>query len=429
MGIKKYITNDLEVNGRFTHNGVTEDTVNSTTLVEVAQASDLPASLATNTTYVIRGTVSLSTSHTVTNSGCAIIGHDRNKDKIVYTGSGTFLTITDQTFILEDVWLSSTNSASTLLVATDVAATGYNFSRNQFLSIINSQFRNIAGNVMDVKGFDLVDFNNTTFFYISSPTFGCRFQDVSKLEISSCEFIRWFSEASLPIPSGYATCSMIELQANSLASFGAVNINGCIIHPQQTQNALEISTSSTTGFGTVVANAFVTVGLTTGVILAGSTYNDTSMLKYDVVANQGLKDSQAFGFAYQTVDVAQSATTTFSALNTGTLTISTSQRFTQTTGGILRYDGIKPLEVLLSMNLTVEGVGGNNEQFEFQFAKNGTVIPGSISGIELDSGEIGPASSGAITEVVLNDEIQLYYRSPTNDNFTLANYSLKISQI
>ena len=222
---------------------------------------------------------------------------------------------------------------------------------------------------------------------------------------------------------------MIELQANSLASFGAVNINGCIIHPQQTQDALEISTSSTTGFGTVVANAFVTVGLTTGVILAGSTYDDTSMLKYDVVANQGLKDSQAYGFAYQTVDVAQSATTTFSALNTGTLTISTSQRFTQTTGGILRYDGIKPLEVLLSMNLTVEGVGGNNEQFEFQFAKNGTLIPGSISGIELDSGEIGPASSGAITEVVQNDEIRLYYRSPTNDNFTLANYSLKISQI
>ena len=186
MGIKKYITNDLEVNGRFTHNGVTEDTVNSTTLVEVAQASDLPASLAANTTYVIRGTVSLSTSHTVTNSGCAIIGHDRNKDKIVYTGSRDFLTVTDKSFLLEDVWLSSTNSASTLLVATDVAATGYNFSRNHFLSIINCQFRNIIGNVMSVKGFDLVDFNNTTFFYISSPLFGCRFQDVSKLEISSC---------------------------------------------------------------------------------------------------------------------------------------------------------------------------------------------------------------------------------------------------
>jgi hypothetical protein len=212
---KKYITDDLAVNGRIVHNGLTEDNVNSTSIVEVAQASDLPLTLAANTTYVVRGTVSISTSHTITNSGCAIIGHDRNKDKLVYTGTGTFLTLTDETFLLEDVWLSSTNSASTLLVATDVAALGYNFSRNHFLSIINCQFRNVVGNVMDVKGFDLVDFNNTTFFYISSPTFGCRFQDVSKLEISSCEFIRWFNESSLPTPSGYATCSMIELQADS----------------------------------------------------------------------------------------------------------------------------------------------------------------------------------------------------------------------
>ncbi|MDC1197666.1 hypothetical protein N8035_02335 [Algibacter sp.] len=426
---KKYITDDLDVNGRIIHNGITEDNVNSTSIIEVAQASDLPLSLAANTTYVVRGTVSISTSHTITNSGCAIIGHDRNKDKLVYTGTGTFLTLTDETFLLEDVWLSSTNSASTLLVATDVAASGYNFSRNHFLSIINCQFRNVAGNVMDVKGFDLVDFNNTTFFYISSPTFGCRFQDVSKLEISSCEFIRWFNESSLPTPSGYATCSMIELQANSLASFGAVNINGCIIHPQQTQNALEISTSSTTGFGTVVANAFVTVGLTTGVILAGSTYDDTSMLKYDVVANQGLKDSKAYVFGYQTGTSVQSATTTFSPLTPGSLSLGVVQRFTQSSNGVLEYTGIKPLEVLLSMNLRIEGVGSRDEQFEFQFAKNGTLIPGSATGVELDNGEEGPVSAGAITEVEVGDQISLYYRSPTNDNFTLANYSIRITQV
>lgn len=426
---KKYITDDLDVNGRIVHNGITEDNVNSTTLVEVAQASDLPLSLATNTTYVVRGTVSISTSHTITNSGCAIIGHDRNKDKLVYTGSGAFLTLTDETFLLEDVWLSSTNSASTLLVATDVAATGYNFSRNHFLSIINCQFRNVAGNVMDIKGFDLVDFNNTTFFYISSPTFGCRFQDVSKLEISSCEFIRWFNESSLPFASGYATCSMIELQVDNFAGNGAVNINGCIIHPQQTQNALEVNKGSTTGFGTVVANAFVTVGLTTGVILAGSDYNDPSMLKYDVVANQGLKDSKAYVFGYQVGTSVQSNTTTFSQLSPGSLSLGVAQRFIQASNGVLEYTGIKPLEVLLSMNLRIEGVGSRDEQFEFQFAKNGTLIPGSITGVELDNGEEGPVSSGAITEVVNGDEISLYYRSPTNDGFRLANYSIRITQI
>ena len=84
-----------------------------------------------------------------------------------------------------------------------------------------------------------------------ATNFGLRFQDTSKIEITSCELIRWFDEVTIPTPSGYATVSLIELQNNNLASFGAVNINGCIIHPQQTQNGIEIGTSSTTGFGTI----------------------------------------------------------------------------------------------------------------------------------------------------------------------------------
>ena len=58
---------------------------------------------------------------------------------------------------------------------------------------------------------------------------------------------------------------MIELVANGSGNgFGAVNINGGIYHPQQTQNGIDINTSSTTGFGTISSNAFVNVGLTTG---------------------------------------------------------------------------------------------------------------------------------------------------------------------
>ena len=349
-----------------------------------------------------------------------------------FTGTGTFITVTSQNFTMQSVWLSSTNSSSTLIEATDIAtsAGSYNFGRSKFLNLINVQYRNIAGNVMDVKGFDLVDFNNTTFFYISSPTFGCRFQDVSKLEISSCEFIRWFSESSLPTPSGFATCPMIELQANGNlnAGFGAININGCIIHPQQTQDALNISTSSTTGFGTVVANAFVTVGLTTGVILAGSTYNDTSMLKYDVASNQGLQDSRAFIFAYQTGTDAQGATTTYTDLSIATINSGTDQRFSIIGGSSLRYIGSKPLEILFNVNLTVGGVGGNNESFDFTVTKNGTQVTGVEGSIELDSGEVGPVALSGLVSLVQNDEIWVQYKSPSNDNFTLENFSIVIKE-
>jgi len=425
---------DFNINGArlsLTNAGIIQ-TENGTTIVDVLDASDLPSTLAANTTYVIHGNLSVSTAHTVSNDNCAIVGRDRNKDRITYTGSSTFLTITDASFAMQDITIASTNSSSVLIDATDVASSGYNNSRDHFFTLVNCQFRNVVGDLMTVRGFDLVDFNNTTFFYIESPNFGCRFEDVSKLEISSCEFIRWFSESSLPTPSGFATCDMIELMANNLSSFGAVNISGCIIHPQQTQFALNVSSSSTTGFGTIAANAFVNVGITTGGILTGSTYDDTSMLKYDVFANQGLADSSAYKFLYQNGTNAQSATTTFSVLSLLSVTSGAAQRLSTASSGGVQYDGTKEVTVKVDASLTVQGVGGNNEQFEFQLYKiNGvtiTPIPGTASLIELDSGEIGGIKLFTITNLVQNDIIRVYYRSPSNDNFTLANYSIAVKQ-
>jgi hypothetical protein len=225
---------------------------------------------------------------------------------------------------------------------------------------------------------------------------------------------------------------MIELMANNLSSFGAVNINGCIIHPQQTQFALNISSSSTTGFGTIAANAFVNVGITTGGILTGSTYDSTSMLKYDVFANQGLSDSSAYKFLYQNGTNVQSATTSFLPLSLLSVTSGAAQRLTTASSGGAQYTGTKQIVVKVDASLTVQGVGGNNEQFEFQLYKiNGvtiTPIAGTASLIELDSGEIGGVKLFTITDLVQNDIIRVYYRSPTNDNFTLANYSIAVKQ-
>ena len=438
------ISGDLQVNNGIDLNlangsrlvlsnaGITQ-TENGTTIVDVLDASDLPATLAANTTYVIHGNLTVTSGITVTNDNCAVVGRDRNKDRITFSAkNATLFTITDCSFAMQDLTIASTDSTSTLIDATDVASSGYNNSRNHFFTLVNCQFRNVVGDLMTVRGFDLVDFNNTTFFYVESPNFGCRFEDVSKLEISSCEFIRWFSESSLPTPSGFATCDMIELMANNLSSFGAININGCIIHPQQTQFALNISSSSTTGFGTIAANAFVNVGITTGGILTGSTYDSTSMLKYDVFANQGLPDSSAYKFLYQNGTNAQSATTSFIPLSLLSVTSGAAQRLSTASNGGAQYDGSKEITVKIDASLTVQGVGGNNEQFEFQLYKiNGvtiTPIAGTTSLIELDSGEIGGIKLFTIINLVQNDIIRVYYRSPSNDNFTLANYSIAVKQ-
>ena len=359
---------------------------NGNTIVEVRSSSDLPSTLAADTTYLIRGTISTSTQISVTNEGSQIIGYDRTKDKIEFTGTTgqTFLTITDVSFSMSNVWLSATNSGSSLIDATNVAASGYNNGRDSILAFVNVQFRNCF-DVLDIKGFDLVDFNNCLFFYIEATNFGCRFQDVSKLEISSCEFIRWFDETSLPTPSGFATTPMIELQANNLASFGAVNINGCIIHPQQTQDGINISTSSTTGFGTIAANAFVNVGLTTGVVfnptLSGlPDYSQTATYKYDVFSNQGVLNSTSG--AVMTVSGNTTATTlaiaTPVAIDTGTLaTAQAAVRYSVSTGGRLTYDGTKEVFVSLHATLSYQKQGAGTDDYIFSLHKNGTLLAGS----------------------------------------------------
>lgn len=422
-GADQVLTTDGSGNVSF-QNQTIGKTANGTTLIEITDGADIPSVLASNTTYLIRGEVTTSTQVTVSNEGSQIIGLDRSKDKITFTGiSGTtFLTINDVNFSMSDVWLSSTNANSTLIDATNVTGSGYNNGRDSILSFVNVQFRNCF-DVMDIKGFDLVDFNNCLFFYIEATNFGCRFQDVSKLEISSCEFIRWFRESSLPTPANYATCSMIELRANNFASFGAVNINGCIIHPQQTQNGIDISTSSTTGFGTIASNAFVNVGLTTGVVFnpvfSGlPDYSQTATYKYDVFSNQGLLNSNSG--AVMTVSGNTTDTTlavaTPTAINTGLLaTAQASSRYTVDTDGRLTYDGTKQVYVSMHGTVSYQKQGAGTDPYVFSLYKNASLLPGSqlnvLSGASTADGII---SLNYGTLMNQNDYIEIYVENTSS---------------
>ena len=262
-------------------------------IINVTAAADLPAVLLADTTYIINGQISTSQAITSVGENSAIIGRsNRDSDKLTYTGLGTFITITDVNFALRNLTLTSNTINTNILTATNYSAGGFNDGRLKTLSIFTCQFRNCF-DILDVNGYDLVDINNTLFFYCTPTNFGCRFQSTSKLEFSSCELIRWFDETTIPAPSGFGTTSMIELSANGAQSgFGAINISSCILHPQVTQYGINISDLSTTGFGTISANTFINVGLTTGVV---------DLVDYDiqnsfiVQANQGIKNQNSKG--------------------------------------------------------------------------------------------------------------------------------------
>ena len=377
-------------------------TINSTNMVEVSQESDFGTAVggvitpAADTAYFVRGNVDCTNRLAITNSNIAIIGWDRDVDGLTYTGAagaGDFITVTDVNFQLSNLKFSSTNSTGgdVVLRAVNYNAPDYNAGRDKVLTIINCQFRNCF-DVWNIEGFDLCDIQNTLVWYVQATTIGCQFKNVSKLQISSCEYVRWFDETSIPTPSGYATVPMVELVDNAGGSgFGAVNVSGCVIHPQQTQDGINISDLATIGFGTIASNTGIDIGLTTGVVANFDYDIQNSTI---VQANQGIQNGNAKGILSLTdnivlLDITNTppvsglyslpiadASFVGGAGPTNAITFPVAQRvITSSANGSFAYDSKIDGNFNVNLNATV-GVNTNGIfNIQVQFRQNGTPLP------------------------------------------------------
>ena len=432
-GVNYIVTSSAAAGG-----GVFTPVANGTTFVEVDQASDLPTTLAANTTYFIRGLITLSTPRLVTNSGSAIIGFDRNKDGLIWDGAAatTMLTITDVDFDLTGIYLSANNTGSVVIEADNYDAAAYNSGRSKILTIVDCQFRGCY-DVASIEGFDLLDIQNSLFFYVKAPNFGLKILNTSKVEISSCEFIRWFDETSLPTPSGYATCPMIEILPNGGGSgIGALNLNSSILHPQLSQDGIKISAGSTTGFGTIASNTFIDVNLTTGLKLSPNPltggYSNAEMLTYDVFVNQGLSNSTAIAL------MTMSGNSTVNTLTqnvpelveTGALAVSADvQRFTITTAGRMTYNGTKDINVSMSAALTYDKQSGGADSYSFYFYKNGTQLVRSESPIKAGGSSFPRLPMLFQTALAQNDYIEIWVvNTSSNDNMLVTSWQVLIKE-
>jgi len=389
--------------------GAETSVVNSTNIIEVSQASDLPATLVADTTYVIRGTITTSSAVAVSNDGCAIIGGNRNIDKLIYTGTGAFLTVTDVNFTLRNLQLKATNGAGSIMSATNIvtSSSADNYGRTKVLVIDSCEIRN-TNDVWYIQGFELVDINNVLIWYVTGSS-GCQFQSNRHLEINSCEVFNWQDE---PTGLTYSTAQMIELQTNTAGTggeagnfigFAVLNIGGCIIHPIQTQIGLDINSGSTTAFGTIAANTFIDVGITSGNLFVpipapnvADGYSATECLTYDIGLNQGISNSSAYGFFNQSsggVDTPTGGTTDWIHAEYGTIpSITNTQRFTfsnpATNRGRLTYDGTKNIFTIITISILWNDASGGDDDYNFGILKNTGTTPesGSIVGPTIAQG-------------------------------------------
>lgn len=385
--------------------GAVKSTIPGSNIIVVTQVTDFPGgtglgatiSLAADTTYIIRGEVDiLLDSIDVQVDNSAIMGHDRNKDILkASTLVGTMITIGDPTlatynefnFSLDNIGLQV--PLGRVLEAENIDSTieaGSIFGRTKVLQITNCEIKDTL-KVWTIIGFELVDLLNNLIWFIDGTTSdsGCQFKSVRHLEINSCEVFNWTAVVTNAPRMLEIMADNISTAGGSVSQFNAVvNIAGCIIHPINDQIGLYIDSASETKFGTVAANTFIDVNLNTPTgklfdpLPSTGGYSLASTLTYDIGLNQGISNSTAYILA--DYDSNATATTlvaapTFTAINTGGLNSATnSQRWTTTTSGEFTYVGTKNIYASFICNISFEKVGGGNDDYEYAFFKNGSIV-------------------------------------------------------
>lgn len=399
--------------------GAMKRVVGARNIVEVTQESDMPATLVASTVYVIRGRVNFTSSRTVSNGNCAVIGLDRDTDLINWTGTGALFTVTETDFTLRSLGFNSSELGASILTGTNLDALEYNDGRDKIISVNDCDVRGLAG-VMDLNGFKLIDIDNCVFRYVRATNFGLRFQDVDQLSIQNSQFFDWFDSSS-PL-TGFATVPMIELQANNISSFLSVIVDGCYIHPQDVQKGMEISTSSTTLYGVISNNVWANAGLGTLSDIFPNDYSDASMLGYNISGNRGIEDSAAYILAAVGRNTAKTTITTqFTPVqvNLGGLAVALeSQRMGVSPGGTIDCNQTQTFKGKISVSISHYSPTGNDD-FVFYLKKGATIL--SSTAITDHSGNnITSVTLNAITGIANGTALELWVENQTGTHDILV---------
>jgi hypothetical protein len=387
-------------------------------------------SVTANTTYVFLGDHEFTSTLTINQPGVVISGTGRENSKIFGSFAGPLINVVDQDFELNDITLTASGDDTYAIQGTNIAAGQPNLGRLKTINITNAQLRNCV-NGIDFVGFDLIDISQTLFYYFqarsdSGSQTGLIFKGASKVELASCEFLRWFEEATIASPINYFVGNMVEF-VNSTApasGFGAVNVNALIVHPQENQNGIVIDNAATFGFANCTSSTFVDGNLNT------PTYQplviDIDLQpSWIVEANQNVPNL----VAYINAEVDNNAlVTTIGAVSTPTPFAATtfidngvSRVSLDSSTGVITKDSKRPnyFTINLTGQLTVQA-GGNNQDLQIGLLING-VAAGPTAKLQADSGVPTAFTYNVIGFAQQTDTFQLYIQNDTGANDILLN--------
>ena len=367
-------------------------------IVVVNSKSDLPTplvgviTLAANTTYQLSGSINLGADRIdISNTGTAIIGIDRFKDGLVYTGTGALLTAS-KTFRCAE--MNFTASSGDVLDLNGAGAETCVFTNSFIVS---------CDRIGEISNWRTTVFRSFSCVSTLNATDGRLLFSGTCTAFNMDNSLFQGNTAGTMIDFGTATFDRIQIPTGNrfVIPSGITGLKGAASNGNLTA----------AGRGIITNNIFEGAGT----YLSGLDEQDT---RFNYFANAGLEDSMNDSY----VTLSSNATaTTISAANTPALVAGTwveqeANKFTTTAAGRSTYDGADDITVPVQARASIAPVSGSNINFSLYIAFNGTVVSVTQVKGRASSGDPVTISTFHQQSFTTNDYIELYVEN--NDNST-----------
>lgn len=361
----------------------------STKTVIVNDINDFPAAvagvitLANDTEYAVRNDITTANRFIVGNN-TVISGSNNLVVSLTYTGTGTFFTSTNASWIIRDITISFATGAF-------LAFTGSGAQIFQSLSCV------LTGATLGTLG----DFA------------GIHFDDTQQV-ITADGFTFSGTNGVALLEANLSTIDAGTLYDLSTATFAGFSITDAFATLNGTSIFLDGAASSaniTTGnVGSIHNSRFFGAGTPLATITVGD-----KRWVFDL--NNGIKDSSKDALMSQ---VNNATNTVISAVNTptkllGAWTEEDAFFFTTDATGKMTYIGEKEVEFNVSMSFTIAPVSGTNKKLAVYAAKNGSVITNSgAPAVVVSATNFQRVSVVWRVSLVENDYIEPYVENRTD---------------
>jgi len=370
-----------------------------------------------DTTYIFVGSRNTSNNY-VLPANVKIMGTGKNNSIINYNGGSSLFSSVNENLSVSDITLTSSNNSGKLFDCSNVA-------QDKTINMTNVQIRNTK-NGMQTVGYDLIDLNNCIFTYFESGSpspVGVKITDCSKLQLSSCEFLRWFQEGGTPATT-FFNGNMLDLNG----TLNALNITGSFFHPQYDQNGIDTTLVSSVIEGTISSNTFIDINLNTPAFQV-LVVNPTIAPSYVIEGNSiypNLRSQVTYVLSATNTTQTDLSTNNPNTLNTAGLAIGLVTQFaTLTTGGLITYLKKRSANFIITASANLEVVaGGAGQQVGLGLRVNGVDIPLAYSYVTLDSAGTAPKQctlnfTGLANQ---NDTFELTIFNASGNNNVIASY-------